>query len=259
MSDTIQERYEGAKRAMLFQEKPNVLFNVVQSRESDYGFRHTSAGHRESSLIVRYAVGAGAIGAIVSGLTGTFVSGNVYHPTGGLSVVQREALEEISDWVVTTKGLLQKVDVDETPATSATAKLRVARLASVQAAFGLSTQAMAGVLGITRQGLYKWLDESRDMTLQEASRQRLAMVEHLADLWRNRSNAPLSSMVHEPLTAGHTVLELLTDDVLDEGGITGAFDELVGKLQGKPKSPSQKMVEAGFTRRRQGKSLPDDE
>jgi hypothetical protein len=259
MSDTIQERYEGARRALLLQATPDVLINAVESRQLDSGFRHTSAVHRGGNLIVRYAVGAGAIGAIVTGLTGAVVSGNVYHPTGGLSFVQQEALDKISDWVVATKGLLQKLDVDAKPATSATAKLRVARLASVQAAFGLSTQAMASVLSITRQGLYKWFDESKDITLQEASRQRLAMVERLADLWRNRSNAPLSSMVHEPLTGGRTVLELLTDDVLDEGGITGAFDELVGKLQGKPKSPSQKMVEAGFTRRRQGKSLPDDE
>jgi len=204
-------------------------------------------------------VGAGAIGALVTGLTGNVVNGNVYDPTGGLSVVEQNALEKISEWAMTTKDLRRKLDADARPATSATAKLRVARLASVQAAFGLSTQAMASVLGITRQNLYKWLDESKDITLQEARRQRLAMIERSADLWRMRSNAPLSSVGHEPLTGGRTALELLADDALDEISIAGAFDELVGRLQGKPKSPSQKMLEAGFTRRRQGKSLPDDE
>jgi hypothetical protein len=118
---------------------------------------------------------------------------------------------------------------------------------------------MAEALGVTRQGLYKWLDSSKEITLQEASRQRLTVVERLSKLWGERSKVPLASVIHEPVAGGRTVLQMLTDAVLDEAEITSAFDELAEHLRSKPKSLSQRMAETGFKRRSTARALASDE
>ena len=118
---------------------------------------------------------------------------------------------------------------------------------------------LAQALGLSRPGLYKWLDASSDVKLQGASRERLAAVERIAKQWRERSTAPLSSVSNEPLADGRTVLAMMVADQVDEAAVVGAFDELLGKLAGKPKTRSQKLAEAGFKRRPTAKSLPSDE
>ena len=117
----------------------------------------------------------------------------------------------------------------------------------------------AQVLGLSRPDLYKWLDASKDMKLHEANRERLAVVERIARHWRERSAAPLRSVVNEPLAGGQTALSMMVADAIDEAAIVGAFDELAVKLRSKPKSRSQKLADAGFTRRPSARALPTDE
>lgn len=163
-----------------------------------------------------------------------------------------------ADWIEFTKRLLQKQDADPKPTPNAAAKLRVDRLTYIQAVFGLSMQAMADILGVTRQGLYKWLDVTKDISLQEANQHRLAVVERLVAQWRERSNAPLGSLVNMPLTNGFTVLDMLKGS-LDERAIINAFDKLAAMLDTKPKTLGQRMAESGFKRRPSTRSLPSDE
>ena len=115
------------------------------------------------------------------------------------------------------------------------------------------------MLGLSRPGLYKWLDASSDVKLQGASRERLAAVERIAKKWRERSTAPLSAVSTELLPGGRTVFAMIVVDQLDEASIVGAFDELLVKLAGKPKTRSQALAEAGFKRRPSAKSLQSDE
>ena len=162
-------------------------------------------------------------------------------------------------WAQTTKTALQRPAVGAKPAPSAAGRLRVERLAAINAVFGLSTLNFAQILSLSRPGLYKWLDASKDVKLQEASRERLAVVERIARQWRERSAAPLVSVANEPLAGGQTALSMMVADAIDEAAIVGAFDDLVVKLQGKPKSRSQKLADAGFTRRPSARALPADE
>ena len=136
---------------------------------------------------------------------------------------------------------------------------RVNRLVAIQATFGLPVQTLASVLGISRPALYKWLDADDDVQPQAENRERLMAVERIAQQWRGRSVSPLSSVAHEPLENGGTVVAMLAAEVLDEGAVVGALDELAQRLQGKPKSLSQKMAEAGYARRPSRRSLSDDE
>lgn len=141
----------------------------------------------------------------------------------------------------------------------AEAQRRVQRLVAIQAALGLTMQDLAAALNLSRPQLYKWLDASQDVRLQEAKRQRLDAVERIAKAWQARSAAPLRAVAHEPLANGRTAFELLAADAIDEAAVNAAFGELTAKLQTQPKTRSQLLAEAGFKRRPSIRSLPSDE
>jgi hypothetical protein len=136
---------------------------------------------------------------------------------------------------------------------------RVDRLVGIQAALGFPVQVLAAVLRISRPALYKWLDLEDDVQPHADNHERLTAVERIADEWRARSASPLSSFAYESLANGQTIIDMLTTDVLDVTHIVGALDELISKLQAKPKSLSQKMMDAGYKRRPSRRSLSDDE
>jgi hypothetical protein len=138
-------------------------------------------------------------------------------------------------------------------------QLRVNQLASIQSAFGLPIQALAEVLAVSRAQIYKWLDASNSVTLQESSQQRLSAVGRLASKWRKLSGTPLSRLVREPLADGSTVLQLLCSETIDERACEMAFVELARRLSGLAKPESQRMAEIGYTRRPSRRSLPSDE
>lgn len=142
---------------------------------------------------------------------------------------------------------------------SDTIQARVERLVVMQAIFGLPMPDFAQVLGLSLHDLYKWLDDSNDVKLPGVSRERLSVVERIAKQWRERTSAPLRSVVNEPLACGQSALSMLAADALDEAAIVNAFDELVIKLKSKPRSRSQKLADAGFTRRPSARALPSDE
>ena len=95
--------------------------------------------------------------------------------------------------------------------------------------------------------------------MRDASRGRLAAIERIAGHWRARSAAPLRFVVNDALAGGRTVLSMMVADTIDEAVVVGAFDELVAKLLAKPRSRSQKLAGAGFTRRPSARALPTDE
>lgn len=184
-------------------------------------------------------------------------------PTTSMEVLGVEARRQPENawtrWSGQAKEALQKAAATERRPTSAAARLRVERLTALQAAFGFTIQDLAAVLGITRPQLYKWLDASNEVKLQEASRARLATVERIAKEWESRSNAPLSAISKEPLSTGASVFAMLSAEAINEADINSGFDELVNKLLEKPKSRSQRLRDAGFTRRSSARSLPSDE
>jgi hypothetical protein len=138
-------------------------------------------------------------------------------------------------------------------------KARPERLVALHAAFGFTVQDLAAVLGITGQQLYKWLDDANEVELHEATYSRLAAVERIAQEWTSRSAAPLRSVSRETLANDVTVLAMLTADAIDEAEVVAVFDQLVANLPAKPKTRSQRLSEAGFTRRASARSLPSDD
>lgn len=141
---------------------------------------------------------------------------------------------------------------------TAAARLRVGRLAAIQSALGFTTQDLATVLGLSRQQLYRWLDETDEVRMQDAKRRRLAVVERVAKAWQAKSLAPLQYVAHEPLASGGTLFALMSGETIDEAALRVAFDEMIARLHAQPGTLSQRMTDAGFKRRPSVRSLPSD-
>lgn len=255
MSDTIEARFYNAQRATLLQLRPSAIIDTAESFLPAIPMQFYGAG--ETHLIGSHRMGTNSTGA----QTVLIVETDALLATSAIPTVTVEDFDadSWSRWSKASKEAFQKAAATAKATPSAAARLRVERLATLQAALGLSTSNLAQALGLSRPGLYKWLDASSDVKLQGASRERLAAVERIAKQWRERTTAPLSSVSNEPLADGRTVLTMLVADQFDEAAVVGAFDELLAKLAGKPKTRSQKLADAGFKRRPSAKSLASDE
>ena len=255
MSDTIEARFYNAQRATLLQLRPSAIIDTAESFLPAIPMQFYGAG--ETHLIGSHRMGTNSTGA----QTVLIVETDALLATSAIPTVTVEDFDadSWSRWSKASKEAFQKAAATAKATPSAAARLRVERLATLQAALGLSTSNLAQALGLSRPGLYKWLDASSDVKLQGASRERLAAVERIAKQWRERTTAPLSSVCNEPLADGRTVLTMLVADQFDEAAVVGAFDELLAKLAGKPKTRSQKLADAGFKRRPSAKSLASDE
>lgn len=271
MSDTIQARHYTARQAALLQQRPNDLIEAAENAAGTLEGAYSRTVHvlyDQSSLHGANVnvVGIGGSGrSVVTALTaGTKVMlVSTLRPTTApelhADLDEYHVENSWTRWAGQAKEALQNAVSTARRQTTAAARWRVERLSALQAAFGFTIQDLAAVLGITRPQLYKWLDAANPTQPQEANRARLATVERIAKEWASRSKAPLSAVSKEPLTAGGTVFTLMSAEVINDGDVINAFDELVAKLQEKPKSRSQRLREAGFTRRPSVGSLPTDE
>ncbi len=259
MSYSIPAHHYTAQQAVLLQMRPSDLIEAVEN----------SGSAREDSVRGTARISYEYLepfGASLAGPDGSLVTALLPRTTR-----QTAAFESLADadkyqsanswtrWAEQTKDALKKSANKASRSSTAVARLRVERLSATQAAFGFTIQDLASALAITRPQLYKWLDASNEIKLQEASRARLATVERIAKEWTLRGRMPLSSVSKEPLGAGGNVFTMLSADTINEADIVAAFDELLTKLQAKPKSLSQRLREAGFARRPSVRSLPSDE
>ena len=256
MSNTIEARHYNAQRASLLQRRPSTVIDTAEffhqvDQMQFYGGRE------------RPGAGSYRVGTKLTGSTWTLlvVDTAALLATSAIQTVTVEHFDTDwwARWSEASKLALQKATTAAKAAPSAIAKFRVERLAALQAVLGLSTSDLAQALALSRPGLYKWLDGSSNVKLQGASRERLAAIERIATQWRERSTAPLGSLAHEPLADGRTVFSMMAADQVNEADVIGAYDELIAKLAGKPKSRSQKLADAGFKRRPSARSLPSDE
>src|SRR5436853_1514686 len=243
LSDVIEARDRRRFGAALFAQHP--ILSLPDLEED------------ESIISVQISHAASNLRLASTSLLRTVLTIDEAYSTSGVQVVSAATLEETdwSTWLISAKELLQRATgatqnyscvIESTP--SAAAKVRVARLTAIQAAFGFPAVTLAEILKVSRPALYKWLDAEQDTTLRPENQRRLALIEMLAAKWRARSNAPLSSVAHEPVAQGRTVLDFLKDEPMDENSVKAAFERLVKKIPERPRTPSQRMAEAGFKR-----------
>lgn len=135
---------------------------------------------------------------------------------------------------------------------------RVERITKIQATFGVSIQMLAEILRVSRPQLYKWLDANRAIELQGGSRDRMGIIEELAEYWRSLTQRPLGPWVKEGRAAA-SLLALLCADPLDNEEIRRAMTTQAELISRAAKSRSERFREAGFQRRPSVRSLPSDE
>lgn len=274
MSEIIQPRHYAAREAALRQRRPGAIIDEAERLgAASNQFVAVWVPDLQSSGIVK-------IGGLVAVFSGGMTAATRCAPVQ--TSWSTTALEEVDDLLVDAAGTTwthwaestrrafldaaaKTADKSAKPQTreaqdlQAEAQRRVQRLVAIQAALGLTMQDLAAVLNLSRPQLYKWLDASQDVRLQEAKRQRLDTIERVAKAWQARSAAPLRAVAHEPLVNGRTAFELLAADAIDEVAVNAAFGELTAKLQAQPRTRSQLLAEAGFKRRPSIHSLPSDE
>lgn len=100
--------------------------------------------------------------------------------------------------------------------------------------FSLTGQQLASAMGVSRGGLYKWLDEKA--TMRDRSRERLAKLKRLADEWSAKVGVPVS---RNPWISGENRARLtkLLEQPEEEGveGAQSLIDELASlKPSAKP-------------------------
>lgn len=271
MSDTIQAHHYTARQAALLQQRPSDLIKAVENVAEALGGAYPRTMHvfYDQSSLHGANVNVVDIGGSGRGrVTALTADTKVMQVSMSWPTTAPELFADLDEycpenswtrWAGQTKEALQNAASTVRRQTTAAARWRVERLSALQAAFGFTIQDLATVLGITRPQLYKWLDAGNPTQPQEANRARLATVERIAKEWTSRSKAPLSSVSKERLTTGGTVFTLMSADVINDAAVIGAFDELIAKLQEKPKSRSQSLRERGFTRRPSVRSHPTDE
>jgi len=268
MTNTIKTPENQRKLAAMYMHRPNSLVEAVESRQMAGQYQSQSRIYTGTTP----SFSMNMLGAAATGIIGTVILGDIDYPTSGATVSMEMApvgqfihdLTPLAErswarWSEATKVWLQKPQKIKKATLSASAKLRVDRLSNLQATLGLPNLELARSLGISRQSLYNWLDVSKEIVLQEINRDRLAAVERTANLWSTLTTVPLSSVSHEPIDNGETLLRLLSDAKIDELRIANALKTLAGRLQFRAKSLGQRMAEAGYERRPSARSLPSDE
>jgi hypothetical protein len=263
MSNTIQARPFSAKQAALLQCRPSALINAAEVRLSHpqiflRGIRRQrgNGGNNACGRVraLRRWHGSHSEPGVV------FVHAVEPAATGDFAVEAATPDPDVwAQWAKTVKAAFQAATADPRPAPTAAARLRVQRLSAIQAALGLPTRDLAVVLGISRQALYQWLDATRRIRLHEASQNRLSSVERIAKRWSERSNTPLGAIANEPLGKRPDDIEHAIGCRDQRGFGDGGFRRTLARLQGKPKSRSQRLADAGFKRRPSPRSLPSDE
>lgn len=262
MSAFIRPRTYTPRDAAIYQQRPAALIDAVEKTDvTVYQTIHLSPPH-SVPLLIRAAGPDLVISQHLTGATPYALCDKSWSTTA-TSVIEatpanaQEASWE--QWAEHAREAFERAAAPKGRTTTAAARLRVERLAAIQAALGFTTQDMASVLGLSRPQLYRWLDAANDVRIQDAKRQRMAAVERVAKAWQERSPTPLRSIAHEPLARGSTLFALLSADAIDEAALRAAFDELTAKLEARPMTLSQRMAEAGFKRRPSSRSLPSDE
>ena len=272
MSETIQIRSYDPCMAALLQQRPSTIIraaNVTASGLADASRKLFGAEWDRLRVI-----GRGYVDEAWSMSTGTgaahygLMPVDIDRHTIGLAIRSESHATRFESsrgeatwlkWVELTKAALLNASSHGGSTPTGAASMRVRRLASIQSALGMPITDLARVLCVSRQALYKWLDASNELRLQEASRARLTLIERIAAQWRERSQATLSTVVHEPLEGGDTLFAILSGDEIDEIRVTQALDSLVRVLQNKPRTRSQKLFDAGYKRRTTIRPLPSDE
>jgi hypothetical protein len=98
------------------------------------------------------------------------------------------------------------------------------KLAGIRRYLSTNVTNLAKVLGVGRPTVYSWLREDADLRGEHA--QRLEKIYRIARKWRMMSSRPVGAFLDQPISAGETLLSLLSARTVDERAVQVAFDRI---------------------------------
>lgn len=141
----------------------------------------------------------------------------------------------------------------------ANVELRIRRLVSTKAAFGLSSTELAIVCRVSRAALYKWLSRDATVHLSPLNWQRVSDLVGFAEDWSNLCSAPPGQFLYEGVDQGATLLSLLSADSLSQSALRGAMKALARMVVKRPLRRDEAQRQAGIRSRPLLGQLPLDE
>jgi len=106
------------------------------------------------------------------------------------------------------------------------------QVATIKAAFGLSISQLAGLLSVQRPTIYAWLNlDGPSEALRVANRTRLQALHNLAQTWNQLSEQPLKEHLTSFQVDGDTLLDMLSQQVLDAPRIRAALTEVSKRVK----------------------------
>jgi len=168
------------------------------------------------------------------------------HVFGGATAGSFFSIDEANKLFHYSTIYLPALSAEQEPDRHANVGLRLGRLVTVKAAFGLSNTDFAAVCRVSRAALYKWLSQDETLHLSPGNWQRLSELANLASDWNKISSSPPSQLLNEPLEGGITLLSLLSTPQLNQGAIHDAMKKLADMLPQRPPRRDEKLRQAGI-------------
>ena len=123
-------------------------------------------------------------------------------------------------------------------------------IASIRSALSLQIKELAEILRVQRPTIYSWIND--EVEPSAGNRERMQQVYRVASQWTRRCNLPAERLVRAAGTDGHSVLDLLKADEIDEQDIVRRFDRLAAERMKMKAESDRKRPTAAVVARRHG-------
>lgn len=126
-------------------------------------------------------------------------------------------------------------------------------IAGIRSALSLQIKELAEVLRVQRPTIYSWINN--EVEPSAGNRERMQQVYRIAAQWTRRCNLPAERLVRGSGTDGHSVLDLLKADKIDEADIIRRFERLAVERRKMKTEADRKRPTAATVARRHGFKL----
>jgi transcriptional regulator with XRE-family HTH domain len=112
-------------------------------------------------------------------------------------------------------------------------------ISTIRSALSLQIKELAEILRVQRPTVYSWIND--EVEPSAGNRERLQQIYRIASKWRRLCNLPAERLIRSAGTDGHSILELLKADEINE-------DDVVSRLRGL--AAQRRMMKAEADKRR---------
>lgn len=121
-------------------------------------------------------------------------------------------------------------------------------IAGIRSALSLQIKELAEILQVQRPTIYSWIKD--EVEPSAVNRERLQQVYRIAAQWARLCKLPAERLVRAAGTDGHSVLDLLKADEIDEGDVVSRFKALMSeRMKMKAEADSERPIAAAIARR----------